>query len=615
MALLHPQKMSFTMQKAEPTEDVLQGRYRSHVDELRSEILDVIMVTGLLVGFPVILHICYRDIGYIGLNWKLAVQVVTYLMIVPCLVFRKRISYQIRAHFILFSLLAAAFSGLLTMGAFSFAPVTILACIVLAGILSGHRLALGVLALALSIYGFIAYQYISGAQEYDFSVEHYVSGASGWVGWMVSILAYSVITVICILRVNQVLKEKMLENESFRQKLLLKNEELELRTKSLNEAKLQVEKANRVKDEFLGLMSHELRTPVNPILGMSELLEKSVGDDPLNRDRVKLIKTSAERLLRSIDHILDVTTMDSGSVVVTPEWSSIAPLFERIAKQYEQVASKKGLGFAMFLDVQDSNEYCFDFEKVEELLGELIANAIRFSEKGNISVDFSGSEMKESKSYQLKFTVRDEGIGMESSKFSHVQEVFTQLDTGQNRKFDGLGLGLAIVARLVAILDGKIRFDSMPGEGTSVVFSLTTPFRFCAKKEQRSPAIKKFKKSLRVLVADDDIVNQLLARQLLESLGAQVSIEGDGEDVLLKCQSPDFDVILMDVSMPVIDGIEATQRIRKMEGVSCIPIVGLTAHNTEAVRTQCMQAGMNDVVIKPLSSEKIFKVLEDLLGH
>ncbi len=601
------------MQKAEPTEDVLQERYRSHVDELRSKILDVIMVTGLLVGFPVILHICYRDIGYIGLNWKLAVQVVTYLMIVPCLVFRKRISYQIRAHFILFSLLAAAFSGLLTMGAFSFAPVTILACIVLAGILSGHRLALGVLALALSIYGFIAYQYISGTQEYDFSVEHYVSGATGWVGWMVSILAYSVITVICILRVNQVLKEKMLENESFRQKLLLKNEELEKRTKSLNKAKVQLEKANRVKDEFLGLMSHELRTPVNPILGMSELLEKSVAGDSLNHDRVKLIKTSAERLLHSIDHILDVTTMDSGSVVVTPEWSSIAPLFDRIAKRYEQETSKKGLGFAMYLDVEDSNEYYFDLEKIEELLGELIANAIRFSEKGNISVDFTGSEMKESKDYELKFTVRDEGIGMGNSKFSHVQEVFTQLDTGQNRKFDGLGLGLAIVARLVAILDGKIRFDSKPDEGTCVDFLVTAPRRIFEKREEPLPGIQKFKKSLRILVADDDVANQLLARQFLESLGAQVSIVGDGKDVLLKCQSFEFDVILMDVSMPVMDGIEATQRIRKIEGLSSIPIVGLTAHNTEAVRTQCKQAGMNDVIVKPLSREKILKVLEGLL--
>ncbi len=599
------------------TDGSLNRLYRIHVDELRSKILDTLIMTGAIVAAPLAIHIVIRDLRLDGgFSWQMMIQICTYLLVVSALLFGKRISYRVRAITILSMLLISAFVGLFRLGVFSFAPITIFTCVVLSGILLNSRVAVGVLIAVLCVHVLFATFYLSGFWGYAYPVEEIANSFNVWIGWIAAITTYAVVTVICIFRINRYLRQKIVESEDYRRQLIEQNHLLQHQALELEEAQVRLEKAIRVKDEFLGLMSHELRTPVNPILGMTCLLETSLAGDPEHQERLQVIRVSAERLLRSIDQMLDITSMDNGSVTCSPQWTSMDTVLECLVSGHEGAARNKGLSLLVTIIGQNPWEYWVDGAKVVELLGELLHNAILFTERGEVSLELESLETGVSECRKLKFTIRDQGIGMREDSFSHLQELFTQLDSGRARRFSGLGLGLTIVARLASLMEAEVRFQSKPGEGTVVTVELEAKWR--AKggvvKKGSTGMSNRFKTPIHILVGEDDEVNRIFVQQLLKYMDANVTLAVNGEDVIHHCTGQKYDVILMDVSMPIMDGIEATGHVRKSALNGSTPIIGLSAHNLPDIQKMCHEAGMNDYILKPVTAEKILEAIQNVIS-
>jgi len=586
--------------------------YKQYFDELRQKILDSIIVAGLIAGLPLILHICYRDFRFGGITWKTGIQVGTYLLIFVIQWLRNRVPYQFRAGIILLLLTTSACIGLYQAGIYSFAPITLFACIVITGILLGHREAVVFLLLIVTAYSLIGLQFINGNWKYPYPASEYWNTPLVWIGWVTSIATYSVITVICLDLVYRYLKEKILESEQFKQELKQQNALLQQRTLDLEQTKKKLEKADLVKNEFLGLISHELRTPINPIIGMVGLVEQTIGDQPENLERLGLIRVSAERLQHAVDHILEIASMDDGSVTCCRVWSTLDSIINPLMVFHEPIVAERGLYFFQNR-VPDTEEFEMDPNKIRSILDQLLSNAIRFSKKGTVALVTTIHETEDPQMKIIRFEVKDEGIGIAEPYVASIQRLFSRLDGGLSQHFQGMGLGLAIVARLAAITGAEVQFVSTEGKGTSVTVEIRAHVRsktvYCPSQEIQEG---KFLRPIHLLIADDDLINRVYAQQLIKLMGGEMTIAVDGEAAVAQCLDGQFDVILMDLSMPKLDGIEATRQIRKIPHCIQTPIVGLTAHYGPDIENQCRQAGMDGLISKPMNAAKIIQTFKSL---
>lgn len=581
--------------------------FEDHISELRHRMLDAIVWFGALVGTPLIVHVCFRYFIYQGMVWEVFVQIAVYSSFWIFLVFKSKIDFRIRAGFILLGLMLSAFIGFIRFGVFSFAPVTLFVCVVISGLLLGRKPALftGLTVLVLNVLVAILFQ--KGILSYPFPTESYANRAIVWTGWILALIAYLVVTLVCHDLIYRFLKKKIAESEDYRSEIIAQNERLLEQTRALEEAKLSLEKAIRVKDEFLGMMSHELRGPIGPIIGVTQLLDDDFEHDSGKREHLQVIRSSAEQLQHSIDQILNMTSINSASMTNQPSWVSIRSILEKLQGEFDPMFKEKGISLALLMDPSDPHEYFLDQDKLIEVLEQLLSNALKFSRAGHVTLECVQQKSPETDFKELGFVVKDEGIGMPPERFDVIQDVFTQLDAGTGRAFNGLGLGLSIVARLAAMMDARLVFESSEGEGTTVSLSIPTKRRTREVGVQKAqPELEELKiEALRILVVDDEKANQVYSRELLKSMKLNPVIAENGEDALEKCHAESFDLILMDVSMPFMDGMQTTRAIRLLDGYAETAIVGLTAHNQKSIHQQCLEAGMNGSMLKPLTRDKI----------
>jgi len=385
---------------------------------------------------------------------------------------------------------------------------------------------------------------------------------------------------------------------------------------SLKEAAQQ---ANRVKSEFLANMSHEIRTPLNGILGFTGLMGTSQLSDA-QREYNEAVRSSAESLLVVINDILDFSRIEAGRLHLESADFCIRQCIEGAVRSIEPLAAGKGL--QMFTEVADDvpDWVRGDSHRLRQILLNLTGNAVKFTETGHISVRVSLEEADLSPAGDatraaIRFAVSDTGMGIPEAQQPLIFQPFQQADGSITRRFGGSGLGLSISSRLAELMNGALWLESREGAGSTFFFNISVPLgnapppsRAAAAAAGQTP-----QGALSILVAEDNIVNQRLIRRLLEARGHHPTIAGDGAAALEAWRARPYDLILMDVQMPQMDGIEATRQIRAEERSSGlhVPIIALTAHAMKGDSDKCLEAGMDDYVSKPIRFEDLDRVLLD----
>ena len=377
--------------------------------------------------------------------------------------------------------------------------------------------------------------------------------------------------------------------------------ELELyqRAQELQQTNQKLRAAEQMKSEFLATMSHEIRTPMNGIIGMTELI-LSTPLSELQKDYAQTIQDSTKHLMTIINDILDFSKVEAGKIELEDIDFSLAQLIESQSNLMMRTCQAKGLSFSSSIDPKIPPYLRGDSVRIGQILLNLIGNAIKFTATGSVSVT-----VKLVDGSKIQYSVTDTGIGISSEKLPQLFQPFVQADSSMSRKFGGTGLGLSISKKLVTLMKGEIAADSVKGEGSRFWFTLPLVVgqKPADKKSLNSfPKLAPTEKKGHILLAEDNLVNQKITQTLLDNLGYCSVIVSNGQEVLQHINMSDYDLILMDCQMPLMDGFEATKAIRQMSDPkkSQIPIIALTANSMKADEEKCLVAGMNDYISKPI---------------
>ncbi|OYU55467.1 MAG: hypothetical protein CFE25_11100 [Chitinophagaceae bacterium BSSC1] len=380
-------------------------------------------------------------------------------------------------------------------------------------------------------------------------------------------------------------------------------------------AKQITENVSKAKEIFLANMSHEIRTPMNGILGVANLLAKTEMGEA-QKNYLKLIKESANNLLVIVNDVLDIEKITSGKFEFEQIPFRFADKLNSSIQSFQYKAEEKGIQLNYFSQLEEPLILLGDPYRLIQILNNLLNNAIKFTARGKVTVNIFSS-MRDEENIVVEFTVQDTGIGIDGSKLETIFEPFVQASTDTTRKFGGTGLGLSICKNLIEMQGGSISVESKYGEGT--VFHFKLPYKIGATdmlaQEDQAPEDYSLIGEKRILIAEDVELNQFIARQILESWGMEVAVAANGKIAVEMVQKQHFDLILMDIQMPEMDGIEATEIIRKLDDpkLAKIPIIALTANALKGDNHLYFQAGMNDYITKPYTEEKLYSVLSKFL--
>lgn len=391
--------------------------------------------------------------------------------------------------------------------------------------------------------------------------------------------------------------------------------EIKCMERELINARDVAESASRAKSEFLANMSHEIRTPLNGIMGMLQLLAA----DGLSGEQSRFLDialTSCRNLTRLLSDILDLSRVEAGKMELVEEEFSMNEIIETLRPTYGDEARRKGIELHIDVENDFPDTLVGDPVRLRQVLMNLMGNAIKFTEEGFVSLEIYRFKAKNTQAFFMGATVKDTGIGISREKLAVIFEPFSQLESAYKRKFQGAGLGLSIVKRLVQLMDGVLTIDSEPGVGTTI--QLSAPFSLAeAHEPEHSPGHGLSQDSMRLLLVEDDPVNSMVLRKLLEREGYVVFEASGGRHALDLLADEHIDLVLMDIQMPGMDGIEATRRIRNKEVPGLdprIPIIALTAYAMAGDREALLQADMDDYVSKPVEINDLRTVLNHFIS-
>ncbi len=378
-------------------------------------------------------------------------------------------------------------------------------------------------------------------------------------------------------------------------------------------AKRAAESANQAKGRFLANMSHELRTPMNAILGMIDVALQNATDATV-LDCLQTAKGSADLLLTLLNDLLDSAKIESGKLELESAPFSLRHVLEQTTQALAVRASEKGISFSCRVPPEVPDALVGDQVRLRQVFLNLAGNGIKFTEKGEVTVTVQ-VESQGTEEACLRFAVRDTGIGIPQADMDRIFHPFTQADVSTARRFGGTGLGLTICSSLAGMMGGRIWAESQPGQGSTFYFVVRLPLAKDSCPEPKTnpevPAVPA--STLRILLAEDNPANQKLAAYVLRGRGHMVEIVGDGQQAISMIQENRYDVILMDVQMPGMDGLEATKTVRAHEdGRRRVPIIAMTAHAMKGDRERCLAAGMDAYLSKPIDGHEMIALVETL---
>ena len=380
----------------------------------------------------------------------------------------------------------------------------------------------------------------------------------------------------------------------------------------LDSARLAAELAAQAKSNFLATMSHEIRTPVTSVMAVADLMQKTSLTEE-QRDYLKILKSATVTLITVLNDILDISKIESGKVVIEAVEFSLHEAVRDVIALGQTSASTKGLYIGLCISKEVPDRVIGDTTRIRQVLFNLMSNAVKFTDQGSISVRVL---LRESANPDMvvQFEIEDTGIGIAGEQINQLFTAFSQADSATTRRFGGTGLGLAISKKLVELMGGRIGVESQPGVGSMFWFSL--PFKITSQLPAATTTaletMAQPMRSLRILLAEDNRINQMLVRSMLQKYGHNVQIADNGRQALEFLKNEEFDIILMDIQMPEMDGEEATVAIRDLPPPkNAIPILALTADIMPEHRARYLGAGVNDMVAKPIDWEVLSKLIND----
>lgn len=370
---------------------------------------------------------------------------------------------------------------------------------------------------------------------------------------------------------------------------------------------LGVDELGQLKGQFLASLNHEIRTPLSGILGMTDLLlETQLSEE--QREYVGTARLCAENLLEILNATLEFSALSAGKLQMDEHEFSVAEVLDAAVGEHVQKAEAGGLRLFRTLDETVPETLIGDGPRVRQILSHLVGNAVKFTHQGQVEVKATGTPVP-GEPFWLVLQVKDTGIGIEPDNLGVIFDSFRQLESGLSRTYSGLGLGLALVQKLVSLMDGEIAAESEPGIGST--FTVKIPLRQ-SETAMTSELQPSFENAYRILVVEDDQVSQKVIRHVL-GLRFQVNCADSGKDALDAASRSQYDLILMDLQMPDMDGLEATERIRELAAYKQVPILALTANESEEYRHLCRQYGMQAFLAKPVQSGELLSAIARFL--
>ncbi|MGE5503066.1 MAG: ATP-binding protein [Actinomycetota bacterium] len=392
--------------------------------------------------------------------------------------------------------------------------------------------------------------------------------------------------------------------------------ELALKNRDLSAAVVRAEEANQAKSRFLASMSHEIRTPMNAIVGLTELLQREI-TEAAHLDKLTTVADAAHHLLSIINDVLDLSKIEAGKLDLTDEDMDVAAVVESVCSLISEGASAKGLEVATVIDPALPRHLRGDRMRISQAVLNYAGNAVKFTERGSVCIraKVAGTRGEE---ILVRFEVADTGIGISDDMKARLFSAFEQGDSSTTRRFGGSGLGLAINRQIAQLMGGEVGVDSTPGQGSTFWFTawLKQAREGSGHAEPTVLPVAVSEKLLaerhshaRLLLVEDNPVNQKVALAILKKAHLPVDVAENGAVAVDMARATAYDIILMDVHMPVMDGLTAARAIRRLPGRAEVPIVAMTANAFAEERQACLDAGMNDHIGKPVRTELLFALL------
>jgi signal transduction histidine kinase/ActR/RegA family two-component response regulator len=395
-------------------------------------------------------------------------------------------------------------------------------------------------------------------------------------------------------------------------KLGEREEDLKRAMRDLETARDAANAANVLKTQFLANMSHEIRTPLNGVLAMAEVM--SMGDlAPVQRERLGIIRQSGSLLLAVLNDVLDLSKIEAGKLSLIKDDFELEPALNATAETFRVLAEGKGLGFDFEMDEAAQGWWRGDADRLRQIVGNLLSNAVKFTPQGRVGAHVDTNP----DTGALRLVVRDTGVGIAPEKLPALFEKFTQADNSATRRFGGTGLGLAICRELTQMMGGSINVESAEGQGSTFTVELPLGRGEAADDEIQGGADNSYDQNLRLLAAEDNPTNQQVLAAVMESLGIDIDIVADGRQAVDAWRVGGYDLVLMDIQMPVMDGIDAAREIRAIETSEKrkrTPIVALTANALTYQVDEYLAAGMDGHVAKPIEIAKLYEAISAALN-
>jgi len=420
---------------------------------------------------------------------------------------------------------------------------------------------------------------------------------------------------------NHMIDELQRTNREIQQHRDLLEERIRQRTEELENAMRTALAASQAKSEFLANMSHELRTPMNGLLGMLDVVLDSGVDDE-QREHLETAQRSAYSLLALLNDILDLSKIEAGRMMVERIQFNLRTVLEDCIKSFQARAQQKRVALHFEMEAAVPSSVMGDPLRLRQIVTNLLSNAIKFTDQGFVAIEVKATPLAgRPGNAQVSIQVRDTGTGIDPDKLVTIFDKFTQADGSITRKYGGTGLGLAITKRLTELQGGQVTVESTPGLGST--FTISMPYEIVQEPAPSAVASAppaampagQLSHPARILLVEDNLVNQKVVLAVLRKKNYRIDVAGDGREALDMMEAPEpYDLLLMDIQMPVLDGLETTRLIRKDPRWVSLPIVAMTAHAMTGDRERCLQAGMNGYISKPIQPAHLIATIAQLLA-